>query len=77
MVCCQYAESKNNPFDGTRQTGDCCHQSVLRTYLRQRGDPFCLEQSVERGTAVHSTPLQQGTRLISLGLEATGFYAAV
>jgi hypothetical protein len=56
MVCLRYAQSENHPCNGTRQTGDCCHQSILWAHFRQRGYPICLEQGTERNTAaIHST----------------------
>ena len=58
MVCLQYAESKNHPFNGTRQTSHCRNPCLLWANLGQRGNTVCFEQGVERGSAGHSTPLQ-------------------
>ena len=58
MVCLQYAESQNHPFNGARQTSHCRYQGLLRTNLGQRGNTVCFEQGMERGSTGHSTSLQ-------------------
>ena len=75
MVCLRYAESKNHPFNGTRQTGDGCHQNTLRTHLGQRDDPFCPFQTMERDTAVPTTQTPNKDSLISPWLEGQDSYA--
>jgi len=55
MVCLRYAESENDPFNGTRQTSGSSHQSTLWPHFRQRGDTFCSEQSMARAIPTTQT----------------------
>jgi hypothetical protein len=77
MVCLRYAEtqSKNHPIHGTRQRGDCCYQSILWADFRQRGHSFCLEQGVQRDTAVHPTQAPNKERRFIPRLKDAGFPA--
>ena|SRR5260221_2779393 len=71
MVCLRYAESENNPFIGTRQTGSCSYTGILWPDFRQRGDTFCSEQGMAGDTPFTQTAFK-GLASIPIA-EARGF----
>ncbi len=57
MIFYRYAESKNYPTHGTRQTSDCGPAGLLCSVIGQRNDPVCVEESVTRDRTAVSAPI--------------------